>query len=75
MFDINLDGLFMATSLNVYPDFEGQKILIQIMSEKGQSIGVELRGGLTATLKAQIDAITDARPEVLTWEGYTPLQQ
>ena len=41
------------------------------LCQNGQQIGVELRGGLTASLKAQIDAITTAHPEILTWEGYT----
>ncbi len=71
MVDIKLDGLFRATSINLHPNFEEEKILIEFKSENGQRIGVELRGGLTASLKAQIDAIANAHPEVLTWEGYT----
>ncbi len=71
MVELKLDGLFRAQSIEFHPNLEEQKTLILIKSENGQRVGVELRGGLTAVLKAQIDAITTAHPEVLAWEGYT----
>ncbi len=70
--EIKIDGLIRATSINFHPNFEDEKTLLEITAENGQRIGVELRGGLTAFLKAQIDAVVSAHPEILTWEGYTP---
>ena len=72
MVPLKLDGLHIATSINFHPNFEEEKTLIEFKAENGQQIGVELRGGLTAFLKAQIGAGVSAHPEILAWEGYTP---
>ncbi len=69
--ELKYDGVYMATSIYFHVHADEEKTLIEFNTEDGQRIGVELRGGLTAALKKQIDATVSARPEISTWEGYT----